>query len=205
MGPVVTRSCCRDSNGVEGPEWWGAAGRVENLFGDYQDDGDSMGEWCHLRRRCCMGSGVFWSVASVSLKGLAALSPAAIFFNTVLISWFLQNLSVLTFQFCSPPGHPSTIYIKLKSPFLNIFPSSSGSHWDKIQVMIWRHGCIGAHAGPCLSLFGFISLLIEKLYSTTLSSNMCDIACSKGFNDDSHISNIKNWLSGSFFLLSGSF
>lgn len=33
-----------------------------------------------------MGSGMFWSVASVSLKGLAALSPAAIFFNTVLIS-----------------------------------------------------------------------------------------------------------------------
>lgn len=32
------------------------------------------------------GGGLFWCVASVNLKGIAALSPAVIFFKFVLIS-----------------------------------------------------------------------------------------------------------------------
>lgn len=152
-----------------------SVGRVENRFRDFEDDGDNMGEWCHSRDRCGVGGGLFWCVASVNLKGIAALSPAVIFFKFVLISWFLQNLSVLTSQFCSLPGHPSTIYIKFKSPFLNILPSSAGSHWDKIQVMIWRQKYICTHAVPCLFLFGFISLVVGKLYSRMFSSDMCDM------------------------------
>jgi hypothetical protein len=72
----------------------------------------------------------------VDLKESAILPPDFTFFNIPVGILVLPNLPILTLYFCSPPDHASTISLKFNSLFLNIFPCTCESQWDKIWATI---------------------------------------------------------------------